>query len=455
MKSLKGMAERKRDIDSLFRKELAGHEKKPPSGLWSDIDIRLARRKRAGLLYRVAGIAAAILILLGLGGGILQMFRLDKVDNYLSTSSDTLTKPLPEIEKMPAPRQPPSHTAPEPFIAKAGDTSDTPEVFKPVSKQVPEPDAVQRPVAAPLPEAPGKRTPGELSSAIASNGRLVLPESQVAQGIPFEGTISDTGKRLFAGLSVAPNYSYRTLSNVGDGALSKEHFENKESGLASISLRLSAGYHINSRFSIITGIDLLGMGQSIGGLMVIKDLSVIENLAQSYPRELKRTRHPVTNSLGEIRSEGPPLMISDEYLLLTGDMAGAVPLRMYASTHDDPARLIQGVYYLQVPLMARYYVANGATRIYLNGGIGASFLTGNRVTLRYRGESFGIGQTLNINNFGLTGILGAGFERELFDNFSLNIEPRITHFLTPANSSSFYISRPYSISISGGIYYGF
>ncbi len=455
MKSLKGMADRKRHIDSIFREELSGHEQKPPSGLWNNIDTKLAKRNRAGFLYRVAGIAAAILILLGLGGEILQMFRLDKVDNYLSTTSDTLTKPLPEIEKMPAPRQPPSLTAQEPGIAKTDDTLDPPEVGRPVRKQAPEPYAEQRPGIAHLPEAPAKRTPEQLSSPTAKTGKLIFPDRHAAVTRPSDGIVSDPGRRLFAGISAAPNYSYRTLSNIRDGYLSKEHFEKKESGLASISLRMSAGYRINSRLSLVTGIDLLGMGQSIGGLVIIKDQSIIESLAESYPRALKITNHPVTNSLGEIRSEGPPMMISDEYLLLTGDMAGSVPLKMYASTHDDPARLIQGVYYLQVPVLARYYLANGATRIYLNGGIGATFLTGNRVTLKYRGENFRIGHTLNINNFGLTGIFGAGFERELVNNLSLNIEPRITHFITPANSGAFYISRPYSISISGGIFYGF
>ncbi len=450
------MAENKKHIDIIFREGLAKHRKSPPAGIWTNIHSKFEKRQRTGFIYRIAGIAATILILLGLGGGILQMFRLDKVDNYLSTSSETLTKPLPETEKMPAPRQPPSHTAGEPQIAASGDTFHPTEKIIPATKKDQELLTERAPRISPLPEAPGKRPASELFSAITQSPGLNRKDSTLPDPVspPDSKPFKQTG-RLFAGISSAPNYSYRTLSNIRTGYPSKDHYNSKETGLASVSMRLTAGYQINNRFSLVTGIDLLGMGQSIGGLMVIKDPSVIDNLAESYPRVLKRTIHPVTNSLGEIRSEGPPLLISDEYLLLTGDMAGSVPLKMYASTHDDPARLIQGIYYLQVPLIARYYITNGATSIYLNGGVGASFLTGNRVTLRYRGESFKIGQTLHINNFGLTGIFGVGFEKELLNNVRLNIEPRITHFITPANTGPAYISRPYSISFSGGIFYGF
>lgn len=259
----------------------------------------------------------------------------------------------------------------------------------------------------------------------------------------------------YAAVSVAPNYSYRTLSGFSQGYPGKEHFNNKESGLASLSFRFTAGYRVSDRFTILTGFDMLGMGQSIRGLIVIKDPSVIENLATSYPGFMRLKSHPVSNSLGEIGSEGPPLMIADDHLLLSGDLAGSVPLTMYASSYDDPARMTQGIYYLQVPVIVRYYITNGDTDLYVNGGIGASFLTGNRVTLRYRGENFSIGHTLNVRNFGITGILGFGMERTLIGNLRLNLEPRLTHFITPVNTGPLYLSRPYSISLSGGISYDF
>ncbi|TVR70707.1 MAG: hypothetical protein EA408_10875 [Marinilabiliales bacterium] len=452
------MSDNHRHIDKIFSEGLSDHRTTPPTGVWTGIKDNLDKKKRTGIIYRTAGIAAAILILLGLGGGILQMFRLDKEDNYLSTSSETLTKPGPEPEKMPAPRQPPSHYARTEIDALKDDR----EVFTTGEIKHPPPvihterkDYDQIILTPDHPELPRKKNNGLVSSSEPYSDPAILTGIKMSDSRHPSGRSGSQNRGWYASVSVAPNYSYRTLSGFSQGSPGKEHFNKKETGLTSLSFRFAAGYRVSERFTILTGFDMLGMGQSIRGLIIITDPDVIENLATSFPGSMRLKSHPVSNSLGEIGSEGPPLMIADDHLLLTGDLAGSVPLTMYGSSQDDPARITQGIYYLQVPVIARYYITNGATDLYVNGGIGASFLTGNRVTLRYRGENFSIGHTLNIRNFGITGILGFGMEKTLTGNLRLNLEPRITHFITPANTTPLYLSRPYSISLSGGISYDF
>ena len=453
------MSERKQHIDDIFRQGLADHKKAPPGKAWKRISAGLEKNKNRALVLSFARIAAIIALLLGFGGGLLQILRQDNEDNYLSL--DTLvTSDWPEIADMPAPRQPPSYIT-DPEISAEAENRLTGLLFR--ESEIIRYENIDHTTTASQ-YAQNKSRDNQLP-ALASGlpaSKLASTNADMHQEIKRSGLTTTTGdhgysgreKRWSVGVMVAPSYSYRSLVTA---SFEKAQFNNVESGLVSVSGRFTVVYQISDRLSLQTGIDLMKMGQNVENTVIYDDPGVISKYYyQTSAGNVVYNRYGVDNSLGEISLKGMSLLVSNRQKYSDGKTYfGTVPEFTQLRDGSGTATLTQGLYYLQTPVMLRYRLLEGRTSLVASSGLGVNLLAGNRVTLSYLGESVNIGETRDVRRFALSGIVGAGVEHELSDDLLLVVEPRLSHFITTVNSKSGHQPRPYSFSFYGGITYRF
>ncbi len=439
------MSYKKRHIDELFRKALSGHEHQPSPEGWIAVSDGLARRKKKALFISFIRIAATILIILGFGEGLINLFRQHKdEDNYLSADKN-VTSPKPEIPNLPAPRQTPNFIDEQEIIAEKLDSHH----FAPPGTKESKTREISLPelqAANPVSEISVPKKVFELTSR--------YPATMITSQPPPR-TGPEMKERWLAGVMIAPNYSFRSLSAGDAGEFSMTRFNNHESGLLSISGSFYLSYIINNRFSVQTGLDLLRLGQRIEGLSVIFDHSAIEILSNLGIDFKAASVDPVHSSLGNIHTTQSSLIINRNYNSILSSYEISQPGNSEFTGVIERGKLIQELNYIQVPLIMRYRLIPGNTGVSISGGFGANFLVGNKVMVKNQGVTYDIGQTLNISRFGLTGIIAIGFEHKLTDNIMLMIEPRLSHFISPINPNGYHIYLPYNLSFFGGVSYIF
>ncbi len=434
------MSEKRRHIDDIVRQGLSDHRSMPPAEAWANINTRLENKKRAGSIYNLIRVAAAIIILVGFGGGLMQMFRQVEPDkNYLITV-ERLEPFLPEDLELPAPRLP---DTPEAEIYAAVDDKEiSGEVYfrESENKQdmrltslIMEPVVFEPVLMSPLP--------------------VRLPDPIEYKDLPMLSYLPDYNageekqSRWSAGIMGAPGFSYRSLSTGSTGGFNKDLYNNIESGIMSFSGRLVVSYRISERLSVQTGIDLMKMGQSIENMHLYSPSSYLDIVTPGFST--------ASNSLGEISTTGSRVLFSDQRSYTEYDREKIQWSGYRQLSGTGRPRVVQELQYIQTPLVFRYLILSGKFDLLASSGIGASFLAGNRVSYRTEDENIMIGRTGNVKNFGISGIVGIGMEYRLPNNMTFILEPRLTHFITSANTGAQHHFRPYSFSLYSGISFRF
>ena len=191
------------------------------------------------------------------------------------------------------------------------------------------------------------------------------------------------------------------------------------------------------------------MGQNIENMYIVNDPLAIQQI-RARRVSIKASTPLVQNSLGEIRTTTQTVLVTNREDITYDDLGGTI-----SASHWKPGRIIQDLNYLQVPLILRYRILNGNFGLVASGGLGANFLTGNKVVLNYQGEDSDIGKTLDVESFGLSGILGLGIEQQISNHIIFIFEPRLSHFITPVNIGASHQLRPYSFSVYSGLSFRF
>jgi hypothetical protein len=475
------MSDKKQHIDELFRRGLSEHRSVPPPEVWGGISSHLSGKRRRGLLLYVARIAAAGLLLLGSGGIIYYFMQGNTGDNYLSPGNiathsaeeevhesgrtplfsdneeNNITLPVAEADSWPEERN-----------IMAGSISDN-NVQKEIARNtvLAEQDISENRIhfkaGSKSPELFELKHKDALRAILALNINPGLASKPVKPIITEHGLLtadagtdmSDRRNRWSAAVMIAPNYSYRTLSSINSGSFTREHYNSFESGLMSVSGSINLNYRINDRFSVQSGIDLLRMGQTIHRMKILSNQLNEQNMTSGALSNIAYAKASLSNSFGSIEpsySGNPePARFSSNFQLDNSK-------KEYYGFHlsgFETEDLIQGLYYVQTPVLLKYHLTDGKTGVTVSGGPGINLLIGNRVILRHEGSNLNIGHTRNINRVSVSGIVAVGIERRLFNNIRLLIEPRFSHFISPVNSTGGLLSLPYSFSVFGGLSYGF
>jgi hypothetical protein len=474
------MSDKKQHIDEIFRRRLAEHTSVPPPELWAEISSSLSGKRRRSLFLYVAGIAAAGLLLLGSGGIMYFLMQGKTGDNYLSPGNfathsageeepETDRSLLPVDKKENKVRLPFSEAAswPEERTVMAGNNS---ENRNPQETGVIPGFELSHSSETGLNITDGTRimeyrilSPRKALKTNLNNNLyqglayVSVDETKTESGLLKDepGTdVRERHSRWSAMVMLAPNYSYRTLSSINSGSFTKEHYNSFESGLISVSGSINLNYRINDRFSVQSGIDLLRMGQTLHRIKVFNDLLYKEAMTSGGLANFAISKASLSNSFGYIE---PSYSVDSKNMRALNyySYSDQGQRESYSQIAFDAQDLIQGLYYLQTPILLKYQLIKGKTGITVSGGPGINLLIGNRVMLKQEGNNMNIGHTRDINRFSLSGIVAVGMERRLSDNIRLLLEPRFSHFISPVNSAGSLLSLPYSFSIFGGLSYGF
>jgi hypothetical protein len=436
------MAENRRHIDDLFRDGLRDHISVPPPGAWDGISSRLAYGRRRAIYYQVARIAAAGLLLLGLGGGLRYILRQDSV-TYSHPAAPAVAS-LPEASNDKAAGTDVSIAAVPGRVAYAwpGDRKGEPDHHRAMLTAAEPVRQMQLPaLLASMPAGwlkPSHQTQRTIYTGVAA-GEPVLP------------LIAATGRgrsgRWQASVMAAPNYSHRSLmESNGDNA--KQSLNLYETGLVSVSGSLNISYRISDRLSFQSGLDLIRMGSKIKGLTVFDDRESWLNRRNSEAGFAPRPGNYVSNSYGPVVGNATPESYS---LSPSFDYQGKGYRQLsYFQDGEGGSDQVHGFYFLQAPVMLRYHIPGENMDLVLGGGLGANFLVSNRVILKHEGENYDMGKT-RVNNFGLSGIISVGMERRLGNSMKILFEPRFSHFISPLNTEGNLYTLPYAISFFGGL----
>jgi hypothetical protein len=438
------MSDERKHIDELFRAGLYNHPAVPPKNAWAALESRLDRIIALNSRRYYLRIAAAILLLIG-SGGVIMHYLIQDTDSYLLPREvEPLTESVKNEHESPFVIP---VTSPESYIPEEERTRFTEQIVRDPS----------------LPGAPESYKPAPLKfhnpAPLISGFRPAKLKKESVTGLTeFEETASSVSgqrKRWFAGVMVAPNYSYRTLYSGQSAYLEILTYNNSEKGLLTLSGSLSLRYEFNNRLSLQSGLDLTKMGQSIGGIQVDMDPSPLESVSREGQKRSISTSQPVFNSYGDISISATSVTVTDRFIRFADGSVGTIPGDIFPDETLNQGTVVQSLYYIQVPLLLRYRVITGDTGLSLISGVGGNMLAGNSVILRHMDETYKIGQTLNLNRYGLSGILALSFEHKVGNNIFMVIEPRVSHFITPVNTEGNHFSLPYSVSIFGGITYRF
>ncbi len=454
------MVEKKQHIDTFFRKRLSYHESAPPPEVWRKINARLSERKRSGTINFVIRIAAAVIILLGLGGGLIHIFRQDTIrDNYLPPDKMVIS-PIPETADMPAPGHPPLITDMEPVTDIKEIIYEDPYIVTEKRESIPDLKpgiflTKEKIADFILSEPAPSITPGEIPYVKPVMNLKEASERHSPAYSETDRTGHEPKRRWTASIMVAPNYSYRTLSEKYNWNTNTSRYNNFESGLFGFSGSIAIRYIINDRLSLQSGMTLVKSGQSIPDVQVIRNPSHVAALRNAGKGTIPANIQPVDNSLGIIYSSEASLYLTDNQTRILENFTDSIPVSLKQGYFHDRGTMAQGLYYLQAPVLFSYRLISGNTDLVVSGGLGVNYLVGNKVMLKYREERINIGQTGNINSFAISGIIAMGLEREISNNIYLKFEPRYSHFITPANKEGSFFSRPYSLSFFSGLSYRF
>ncbi len=437
-------------IDDLFRDELKGHKEVPPLEVWNKISMDLAAKKRRRIFYSFNRAAAVFLLLVGLGWALMHLLRHDEPWNNHLSMENLLIIPNPEPELMYHSIQAPAAGSSRQIALRIPETS----TIAPDLTATRLPSMIEEParreteflsVVSKSSETASKQEINILNQVVDLAGEKPLEQFTVESSW-------DRRKRWQAGVMITQGYSYRSLA-TGTGFI-KTRYNNLEEGLYSLTGRLTITLKINNRLYIQSGLGIENAGQAIRGLQVFDDPYALEMLRRNVQTKFSQASPSFQNSMGPIHNN-TKIFITDNHLRLLNDFSGTKPVTAILNHYQEDGNLIQELYYLQVPVLMGYRLLNGKTSLVLNGGLGANFIAGNRVMLKYEGHSLNIGETLGISNFGITGIAGLAIERNIGRNMAIILEPRFSHFLTPVNPGSVPGHHPYSLTLSGGISFGF
>ena len=258
---------------------------------------------------------------------------------------------------------------------------------------------------------------------------------------------------------VAPQYSYRTISGVSSGSLTKSQFNSQEDGLVAYAGGIKVSYETSSRLSIQIGLVYSVIGQTL------KDVySVSQSFASKGDNILSTNALPfwASNSLGPISNHSSSGGDATFAKSVAADFASYNSLvnsnytpEVLANANKIDIQLIQQQSYIEIPLLARYILVDKKVGMHLVGGISTNVLVDNNVFAKTGNSKENIGETGNLRTINYNGNVGFGINYKLWKKAMLTIEPTFKYYLNSITDKAEITYHPYSFGIYTGIRYKF
>lgn len=463
------------NIDELFREKLLNFEQEPPAWLLDNILAKAAagRRKKKIILWRVAGVAAGLLLAFIAG------WQMNYLNNPMTGQSSEIAKT--EIQDIKT-----GNDIQEPETSEIrGDNISQVLLDNLGSIQAEENNTANTKAAKQqkirfdetaenlrTEESTVLKTIQRLEQRLETNiySALALAEMKPSDAqkeldaLTIDQQImkhnqemlrtkkSENGKaRWIVGALVSPEYSVSRSSH------SQTYASNMLNSASTNPVDLGGGISVEvktgKRWSLQSGVYYSALEQSSGNSSAGADKMFISGPDGSEYFNTNVSIDPGTNKMlmnstaGVIEFSGIPDGIELGANLEDKALAPNVVV--------SEARFIQNFEYIEIPVYIRYTVIDSRFDVEMMGGFSSNVLVGNQTFMETGSENSLIGKTKDMQSVNYSGTLGLGLKYSLSKSLFLNIEPRIKYYLNSLNNSESVTYKPYTIGVFSGLSYQF
>jgi hypothetical protein len=457
------------NIDELYREKLQNFEKDPPAYLLENIlaAAGVQNRTRKLLFWRIAGVAAALLLAFVAGWQFNSRDRVDlkpqtvmtknpalkpetqaiiqsetKIVSNPAEPSYSLVATLPHVNQVKSSKSIKSVSVSE---ITPGSSMDESLLLKPLNSRfskIPcETASVKQLQERKTNEASSEWTEKSIDQQIMEqNQKLAVVQN------------ADKGKgRWMVGAQVSPAY------NISNSSHSAQYASNMLAAESTHSVDLGAGltvaYKPGKRWSVQSGVYYSGMAQNSGvsGSQNSKN-SFAPGLAADYVNtsvnvDASSNKLSMNSTAGVIELKGIPAQIILGSKLESNSVTPAV----FASD----VQFTQNFEYIEIPLCLRYTLIDSRFGVEMMGGFSSNLLVGNETYMQGTSGKSLVGSTKDMEPINYSGTMGVGLKYSLSKRIFLNVEPRVKYYLNSLNSNSSVSYKPYTIGVFTGLSYQF
>lgn len=466
-----------KNIDELFRDKLLNYEQEPPVYILENIlaGAAGARRKRKIVFWRLAGIAAAILLAFVAGwqlnymnsGTVLQPAIVSQ-SNTPETKSEITAKVAGETEtaqneirKTQLTPETTSNTISNKNLIVASQMTYQEKETSPETTGNIQPDVIN--VLKPIKRLAqlfnqNDRFTNVLHKMKVGNTKNEQEELSIDQQIMEQNqqmmlAQNETQKkgRWLVGAQVTPEYSI-SRSNHSQ-AYASNMINSSSANPVDLGGGVSVEYKKGKRWSLQSGVYYSGLGQSSGNSSHSngKDLAYAgiasNNLNTSVRIDANTSKMIMNSTAGVIEFKNIPFEIVMGTNMEDKSLASTVII--------SDARFIQNFDYIEIPLYLRYTVLDSRFGVEMLGGFSSNLLVGNETYVESSSGKSLVGKTNDMEILNYSGTLGIGMKYGLSKRIFLNVEPRVKYYLNSLNSNSSVTFKPYTIGVFTGLSYQF
>lgn len=438
------MVNRKENIDLVFRNGLKDFEAVPPVDVWDNIKPAIKKRAIPTYIWKVA---ASLAILLSLGvfsyrlgmNSAIRFFETERASVAPTVSETSFTSPALAVVND---RVAPAASTTTNMTANIGNFQSPilpedlkePEIIGP-SRIIISTPAINHDKSPENKLFQGNRRTYSIEEM---NGMLLDMEENNITGD------REKARRWSIAALASPTYLPGTGVRNGQPMLAMN-----ERQAISYAGGVSFAYGINDRISVQSGLYYSSVGQQISGISAYSGFD-------PYNMSKSSSTFQVATQSGTIAASNPDIYLSD----MVGDRVSGD----YSVENFDPVKsdlsmigtsLHQNFRYLELPLIVRYKLIEGNLDFNIIGGISSNILIGNSVFLNNSGVRYDVGSTYGLHNHVVSSTLGMGMEYSISKSISLNVEPIVRYYITPANNSSGEGISPFNLGLFSGISYKF
>jgi len=469
-----------KNLDELFRDKLLNYEQEPPAYLLENIlsGVAGARRKRKLIFWRVAGVAAA-LVLAFVAGWQLNNRDLQEMKQPVIVGQSSAPEKPSETKIQEKQGAPDGQTTPASLQVASNEAnslnrnnnsnsiarSSKSETIALVAESTPVASSNESLLMKPLESfyrliksdtknlntLQEKKTRDNSSGLIEKTIDQQIME-QNKQMIAVENK-SNEKARWLVGAQVSPEY------NVSRGRQSQTYANNMLRSSSSNQVDLGGGisveYKKGKRWSLQSGVYYSGMGQKSGNssYSISKDYLFAsadrgaEYFNTNVSIDATNNKMMMNSTAGVIEFSGVPSGIVLGANLEDKSLASAAVV--------SDAHFVQSFEYIEIPLYLRYTILDSRFDVEMVGGFSSNVLIGNNTYMESSNGKSLVGSTKDMESLNYSGTLGLGFKYGLSKRIYLNVEPRIKYYLNSLNSNSSVTYKPYTIGVFTGLSYEF
>ncbi len=254
--------------------------------------------------------------------------------------------------------------------------------------------------------------------------------------------------RVTVGGEYSPTYAFREVSG---GSAASGVGAYAENGLMTSSGGLKVSVQMHRRWSLETGVRYAMLGQVV---TASSSESKLYSMNSAAGEGLSFQNIDLGNSMGNIRT--PDVPKSSSILAFDQSLQRNEVVEFFAgSPTNTQADIEQSLGYVEVPLTMRYKLFERGFSLSVSGGLSSNWLVDNRVSLSSSGQKRDLGKTQGLSNLSFSTHAGVAVSLPLYHAFTLQMEPRISYFLSDINKDYPTSFKPYSFGVFTGIYFSF